>query len=185
LAIHTAHLLYEQLPPEKNRYIESIYGQLDRLLESVSLLLREKAAPEEYLPVRGIIRFYLDVDGDYMIRPLQWLDDIPELVKEYGRSNEELAKEYRRPKEATKTGEAWAMIIPFPKREALTDLAELPPDEEVLIPLYEAYRAMDERLVVAPAGRRFLPGLPTVPDLIKIPRGRPKGAHPNEVRVSG
>ena len=62
--------------------------------------MREKAAPEEYLPVRGIIRFYLDVDGDYMIRPLQWLDDIPELVKEYGRSNEELAKEYRRPKVA-------------------------------------------------------------------------------------
>jgi hypothetical protein len=70
LAIHTAHLLYEQLPPEKNRYIESIYGQLDRLLESVSLLLREKAAPEEYLPVRGIIRFYLDVDGDYIFRSL-------------------------------------------------------------------------------------------------------------------
>jgi hypothetical protein len=59
-----------------------------RLLESVSLLLREKAAPEEYLPVRDVIRFYLDVDGDYLIRPLQWLDDIPELVKECRRPKE-------------------------------------------------------------------------------------------------
>jgi hypothetical protein len=40
------------------------------------------------------------------------------------------------------------MIIPFPKkqREGLADLDELPPDEEVLIPLYEAYRAMDQAL---------------------------------------
>lgn len=35
---------------------------------------------------------------------------------------------------------------PVSKREALTDLEELPPDKEVLIPLYEAYHAMDRAL---------------------------------------
>jgi hypothetical protein len=54
-----------------------------RLLESVALLLREKTAPAEFLPVQSVIRVYLDVDGDVLVRPFKWLDDIPRLAAEY------------------------------------------------------------------------------------------------------
>jgi hypothetical protein len=85
LARDAARLLYENVPAaaEKGRYIENIYDQIMRLLESVALLLREKTAPEEFLPLQNVVRLYLDVDGDNMVRPFKWLDDIPGLAKDY------------------------------------------------------------------------------------------------------
>jgi hypothetical protein len=82
LACDIARRLFEEIPTERRTLpVDNSHDMLVRLLESVSLLLREKATPEEFLPLRGVIRFYLDVDGDYLVRPFQWRDDIPELAK--------------------------------------------------------------------------------------------------------
>jgi hypothetical protein len=83
LARDAAHHLYEHLPPEKNLHVIETYEKLNRLLESVALLLREKIAPAEFAPVQSVIRLYLDVDGDVMVRPFEWMDDIQRLAKEY------------------------------------------------------------------------------------------------------
>ncbi len=83
LARYFANHLFEQFGDTKDHHIMETRDNLMRLLESVALVLREKAAPEEFMPLRGVIACYLDVDGDYMARPFKWLDDIPRLAKEY------------------------------------------------------------------------------------------------------
>jgi hypothetical protein len=90
VASYAVRLLYENLlPPEKNRYTENIFDQVERLLESVALLLREKRTPEEFQQIESVINMYLDVDGS-LLRPLQWLDDIQDLAKEYRQQPEDV-----------------------------------------------------------------------------------------------
>jgi hypothetical protein len=86
LATEAANDLHEQCPHETNLHAyhtQKTFEKLIRLLESVALLLREKTAPAEFAPVQSVIRLYLDVDGDIMVRPFKWLDDIPGLAKDY------------------------------------------------------------------------------------------------------
>jgi hypothetical protein len=87
LARDAANHLYELVPPEK-RAAEKTFEKLIRLLDSVSLLLRDESTPEEYQAVKDVVGVYLSIDQDYQNLPFQWLDEIPELAKEYRRSNE-------------------------------------------------------------------------------------------------
>jgi hypothetical protein len=87
MATYAVQLLYDQFGDKTNYRTDETFNQIQRLLDSVALLLREKTTREEFLPIESVIRMYLDVDGVHMVRPFKWLGDIPRLAKEY-RSNE-------------------------------------------------------------------------------------------------
>jgi hypothetical protein len=89
VARYAVTLLFDQLYDEKHPQAKEAVEtskQVDRLLDSVALLLRAKTTNEEFEPIGRVIRMYADVDGETLVRPLKWLDDIPGLAKEYRRS---------------------------------------------------------------------------------------------------
>jgi hypothetical protein len=57
----------------------------------VALLLPEKTLSEEFRRIESVVNMYVDVDGSFRVRPLQWLDDIPDLAKKYRKKEAEPA----------------------------------------------------------------------------------------------
>jgi hypothetical protein len=86
MASYALGLLYDQFGDKTNYRTDEMFNQIRRLLDSVALLLRDKTTREEFQPIERVMQMYLDVDGVIMVRPFKWLDDIPQLAKEF-RSN--------------------------------------------------------------------------------------------------
>jgi hypothetical protein len=82
LAHYAARELYENSPSE-DRFCEQAYKKLNRLLDSVARVLRDKSLADDYLPVKDLIALYIEDDTDQ-----HWSDEIPALAREWRRSQE-------------------------------------------------------------------------------------------------
>src|SRR5258708_3598647 len=67
----------------EERTVRKTFDKLIRLLDSVSLLLREECPPEDYETVKDVIGAYLTIGREGFDPPFQWREDIPELAREY------------------------------------------------------------------------------------------------------
>jgi hypothetical protein len=83
LAHDAARDLYENSPSE-DRFCEQTYKKLNRLLDSVARVLREKSLTDDYLPMKDLIAIYIADDTDR-----HWSDEIPTLAEEWRRGLKE------------------------------------------------------------------------------------------------
>jgi hypothetical protein len=60
-----------------------MFERLDRLLDSVALVLRDACTAEEYRVVKDVVNLYITLHGEESDPPFKWLEEIPELAKAY------------------------------------------------------------------------------------------------------
>jgi hypothetical protein len=87
LAEDAAKALHEKFP-EGDKAADRMFERLERLLDSVALVLRDACTVEEYSAVKDVVGIYISIDESYKNRSFQWRDEIPEFAKEYRRSKE-------------------------------------------------------------------------------------------------
>lgn len=86
LAADTAVHLRELVPSEE-RTVRKTFDKLIRLLDSVSLLLRDECPPKDYQKLKSALWAYLTIGREGFDAPFQWREDIPALVKEFRSKN--------------------------------------------------------------------------------------------------
>jgi hypothetical protein len=85
LAHDAATHLYELVASEELA-VKMTFCKLIRLLDSVAVLLREKCPAQDYQTIKDVLGVYLAGDRPEFHASFQWREDIPELAKEYRRS---------------------------------------------------------------------------------------------------
>ena len=85
LAKEMATHLRECVPSEEITVKEK-FDRLIRLLCSAALLLRDECPAQDYRSLKRVIEAYLLMDRPDFNAPFQWREDIPDLAKEYRRS---------------------------------------------------------------------------------------------------
>jgi hypothetical protein len=82
LAEDAARALFEKVPAGNKDNVR-MFERLDRLLDSVALVLRDACTAEEYRVVKNVVNLYVPLHGEESDPPFKWLEEIPELPKAY------------------------------------------------------------------------------------------------------
>jgi hypothetical protein len=82
LAGDVSRALLEKVPAGKEDDVR-MFMRLDRLLDSVALVLRDACTAEDYQVVKNVVKLYMPIYGEEFDPPFKWLEEIPELAKAY------------------------------------------------------------------------------------------------------
>jgi hypothetical protein len=74
--------------PDGDKFTDPTYQKLLRLLDSAALVLRDACAAADFRAVKDVVGVYIGIDWPDFDPPFQWRENIRQLAKEYRRSKE-------------------------------------------------------------------------------------------------